>query len=133
MYASVVTVGSLLGGWGVNIVQLLVAGEGSSLADAVIAAPRSLLTGFYFLAPLAALYGMLYTVGRGFIEMLRIDDANYILGLRLNVWTSVIVFAGSAFALWRLGVRGQGAQEEVGGERGKDPAPDGAPRSQHLD
>ena len=59
MYASVVTVGSLLGGWGVNIVQLLVAGGGSSLADAVIAAPRSLLTGFYFLAPLTALFGML--------------------------------------------------------------------------
>lgn len=59
MYASVVTVGSLLGGWGVNIVQVLVASEGSSLADAVIAAPRSLLTGFYFLVPLAALYGIL--------------------------------------------------------------------------
>lgn len=57
VYASVVTAGSLLGGWGVNIVQVLVGG--SSLAEAVLAAPRSLLTGFYFLAPLAALYGML--------------------------------------------------------------------------
>lgn len=82
---------------------------------------------------IAALYGMLYTVGRGFIEMVRIDDANYVLGLRLNVWTSVAVFVGSAFAFWRLGVRGQGAQEEVGGDSGKDPAPDSAPRSQHLD
>jgi prolipoprotein diacylglyceryl transferase len=31
-----------------------------------------------------ALYGMLYTVGRGLIEMLRIDEANHVLGLRLN-------------------------------------------------
>jgi prolipoprotein diacylglyceryl transferase len=60
---------------------------------------------------IAALYGMLYTFGRGFIEMLRTDAANHILGLRLNVWTSVIVFAGSAFAFWRLGARGRTADE----------------------
>ena len=58
-----------------------------------------------------ALYGMLYTVGRGLIEMLRIDNANHVLGLRLNVWTSVIVFAGAAFAFWRLGQRRQGTEE----------------------
>jgi len=52
-----------------------------------------------------ALYVILYTFGRGFIEMLRTDAANHVLGLRLNVWTSVIVFAGAAFAYWRLGVR----------------------------
>jgi len=52
-----------------------------------------------------ALYVILYTFGRGFIEMLRTDEANHVLGLRLNVWTSVIVFAGAAFAYWRLGVR----------------------------
>ncbi|MEO8555340.1 MAG: prolipoprotein diacylglyceryl transferase [Actinomycetota bacterium] len=50
-----------------------------------------------------ALYVLLYTLGRGFIETLRIDDANHVLGLRLNVWTSVIVFAGAAFTYWRLG------------------------------
>jgi len=54
---------------------------------------------------IAALYGMLYTLGRGFIEMLRTDPANHVLGLRLNVWTSLVVFAGAAFAYWRLGVR----------------------------
>ncbi|MEO6144090.1 MAG: prolipoprotein diacylglyceryl transferase [Dermatophilaceae bacterium] len=80
-----------------------------------------------------ALYGVLYTVGRGVIEMMRTDAANHFLGLRLNVWTSVVVFAGSAFAFWRLGVRGQGAELEVGGDSGKDPAPDGPTRSQHLD
>ena len=76
-----------------------------------------------------ALYGMLYTLGRGFIEMLRTDQANYVLGLRLNVWTSMIVFAGSAFAYWRFGVsgggRGQGWQEQAnrpGGPVEGDPA-----------
>ena len=82
---------------------------------------------------IAALYGMLYTLGRGVIEMVRIDDANYILGLRLNVWTSVIVFAGSAFAFWRLGARGNGAEEQVGAASSEGPAEDGSPRSQHLD
>ena len=57
-----------------------------------------------------ALYGMLYTIGRGVIEMLRTDHANLVLGLRLNVWTSVIVFAGSAFAFWRFGVRAKRAE-----------------------
>ena len=39
-----------------------------------------------------ALYVMGYTSGRVWIEMLRTDDANHILGLRLNVWTSIVVF-----------------------------------------
>jgi prolipoprotein diacylglyceryl transferase len=41
-----------------------------------------------------ALYVMAYTAGRGWIEMLRIDDVEYqhVLGLRLNVWTSIILF-----------------------------------------
>ena len=83
---------------------------------------------------IAALYGMLYTLGRGVIEMVRIDDANYILGLRLNVWTSVIVFAGSAFAFWRFGVRSQGADEEIGAVGGTPgPAKDEAKKSQDLD
>jgi prolipoprotein diacylglyceryl transferase len=41
-----------------------------------------------------ALYVMGYTAGRVWIEMLRIDTANHILGLRLNVWTSILVFIG---------------------------------------
>jgi hypothetical protein len=41
-----------------------------------------------------ALYVMAYTAGRGWIEMLRIDDVEYqhVLGLRLNVWTSLVLF-----------------------------------------
>ena len=42
-----------------------------------------------------ALYILLYTLGRFWIELLRIDDANVVLGLRLNVWTSIIVGLGA--------------------------------------
>jgi hypothetical protein len=42
-----------------------------------------------------ALYVMAYTAGRAWIEYLRIDTANHILGLRLNDWTSIIVFIGA--------------------------------------
>lgn len=38
------------------------------------------------------LYVMAYTAGRGWIEYMRIDTVNHVLGLRLNVWTSIIVF-----------------------------------------
>jgi prolipoprotein diacylglyceryl transferase len=41
-----------------------------------------------------ALYVMTYTLGRGWIEMLRIDDVQLddVLGLRLNVWTAIVLF-----------------------------------------
>jgi prolipoprotein diacylglyceryl transferase len=39
-----------------------------------------------------ALYVMGYTLGRVWIEALRTDHANHILGLRLNIWTSIILF-----------------------------------------
>jgi prolipoprotein diacylglyceryl transferase len=42
-----------------------------------------------------ALYVMAYTVGRGWIEALRIDPAHRVLGLRLNDWTSVLVLTGA--------------------------------------
>jgi hypothetical protein len=37
---------------------------------------------------------------------LRVDHANRILGLRLNIWTSIIIF-GAAVAFLILGRRGQ--------------------------
>lgn len=42
-----------------------------------------------------ALYVALYCFGRLWIEMLRIDSANQILGLRLNVWTALLVGLGA--------------------------------------
>lgn len=38
-----------------------------------------------------AIYIALYCVGRFAIESLRIDDANTILGLRVNLWTALVV------------------------------------------
>jgi prolipoprotein diacylglyceryl transferase len=39
-----------------------------------------------------ALYVMLYTAGRGWIETLRIDTVNHLGPFRLNVWTSIVLF-----------------------------------------
>ncbi|MGW6709275.1 prolipoprotein diacylglyceryl transferase [Streptomyces sp. NPDC054956] len=39
-----------------------------------------------------ALYVAAYCVGRGWIEYMRVDEAHHVLGLRLNVWTSIVVF-----------------------------------------
>jgi prolipoprotein diacylglyceryl transferase len=49
---------------------------------------------------LFALYVAAYTLGRVWIEALRVDHANRILGLRLNIWTSIVIFAAAvAFLL----------------------------------
>ncbi|MER6240733.1 prolipoprotein diacylglyceryl transferase [Streptomyces clavifer] len=39
-----------------------------------------------------ALYVAAYCAGRAWIEYLRVDEAHHVLGLRLNVWTAIIVF-----------------------------------------
>ena len=47
-----------------------------------------------------ALYILGYTLGRVWIESLRIDEANLILGLRLNIWVSLIaLIAASAYLI----------------------------------
>ncbi|MEP6695691.1 MAG: prolipoprotein diacylglyceryl transferase [Pseudonocardiales bacterium] len=63
-----------------------------------------------------ALYVALYAVGRLWIELLRVDTANHILGLRVNVWTSLIAF-GCAVA-WIVTHRGP--REEIGGPAPQD-------------
>jgi phosphatidylglycerol---prolipoprotein diacylglyceryl transferase len=51
-----------------------------------------------------ALYAMAYTAGRAWIENMRTDEAEIIGGLRLNVWTSIIVFLGAlAYFVLRKG------------------------------
>jgi len=63
----------------------------------------------------AALYVMFYTAGRAWIENLRIDDVQLdnVLGLRLNVWTSIILFILAAlFFLWSARVH-PGREEQV--------------------
>src|SRR4051812_11792799 len=51
-----------------------------------------------------ALYVMAYTAGRFWIEMLRIDEANHVFGIRLNVFTSIVVFI--AALIYFLTVKG---------------------------
>jgi prolipoprotein diacylglyceryl transferase len=62
-----------------------------------------------------AVYVMGYTAGRSWIEYLRIDavEANDVFGLRLNVWTSIIVFIGAAVYFIVAGRRHPGREESV--------------------
>jgi prolipoprotein diacylglyceryltransferase len=58
---------------------------------------------------------MLYTAGRGWIEYLRIDSVQMddVLGLRLNVWTSIVLFVlAAAFYAWSTR-RHPGREESV--------------------
>ncbi|MEC7000876.1 MAG: prolipoprotein diacylglyceryl transferase family protein, partial [Actinomycetota bacterium] len=59
-----------------------------------------------------ALYVLLYTIGRAWIETLRIDPVNTVAGLRLNVWTSVIVGIGAAVYLV-LSARSRPGREDL--------------------
>ncbi|MFE6911720.1 prolipoprotein diacylglyceryl transferase [Streptomyces erythrochromogenes] len=72
-----------------------------------------------------ALYVAAYCVGRGWIEYMRVDEAHHILGVRLNVWTSIVVFV-LAVVYFVLSAKLRPGREEVvepdrpGGEDGKD-------------
>lgn len=59
-----------------------------------------------------ALYVLLYCLGRVWIEYLRIDTANTILGVRLNVWTSILVGLGALIYLI-VSARMRPGREEV--------------------
>lgn len=60
-----------------------------------------------------AVYVASYTVGRAWIEYLRVDDANHILGLRLNDWTCLFVFIGAVVCLVVSAKRHPGREEIV--------------------
>jgi hypothetical protein len=45
---------------------------------------------------------MAYTVGRFWIEALRVDPAHHFLGLRINDWVSIIVFLGALLYFTRV-------------------------------
>jgi prolipoprotein diacylglyceryl transferase len=72
-----------------------------------------------------ALYVMAYTLGRGWIEYLRIDpvEANDVLGLRLNVWTSIVVFLCATVYFTLVGRRHPDREDSVWRE-GHEPAPE---------
>jgi len=45
-------------------------------------------------------YVAAYTVGRGGIELLRVDHANHVLGMRVNTWMPILVCAAALGYLW---------------------------------
>ncbi|PJE98485.1 prolipoprotein diacylglyceryl transferase [Streptomyces carminius] len=65
-----------------------------------------------------ALYVAGYTVGRFWIEYLRIDEAHEFLGLRLNNWTSIAVFLAAVLYLVVSARRRPGREDVV------EPVPD---------
>ena len=74
-----------------------------------------------------ALYVAAYCVGRAWIEMLRIDpvQANDVLGLRLNVWTSIVLFVLSVGYFVVSARRHPG--REASALRDPEPAEEGGP------
>ncbi|GAA0458807.1 prolipoprotein diacylglyceryl transferase [Streptomyces stramineus] len=86
-----------------------------------------------------ALYVAAYTVGRFWFEYLRVDDAHHVLGLRLNGWTSIVVFIGAVVYMVVSAKRAPGRETVVepaavaeagegdaGADRsGGEPRPDG--------
>jgi hypothetical protein len=52
----------------------------------------------------------MYCVARGLIETMRIDDARLILGIRLNVFTALIVGAGALLYLVRSSEKNPGRE-----------------------
>jgi prolipoprotein diacylglyceryl transferase len=73
-----------------------------------------------------AVYVMAYTAGRAWIEYLRIDavEANNVFGLRLNDWTSIVVFLGGLVYFVVVGRLHPGREESVWRE-GREPEPEG--------
>ncbi len=80
-----------------------------------------------------ALYVMAYTLGRGWIEDLRIDSVELddVGGLRFNVWTSIVLFlVAAAYFVWAS--RKHSGREESVYVVGREPEPeDGAVDSRH--
>lgn len=65
-----------------------------------------------------ALYVVAYTVGRFRTEYLRIDASHTFFGLRLNNWTSVVVFVG-AIACLVVSARRHPGLDEVSRPKGE--------------
>jgi prolipoprotein diacylglyceryl transferase len=72
-------------------------------------------------------YVVLYTLGRAWIELLRIDTAEHVLGLRLNVWTCILVFCLAVAVLVVSSRRHPGRQESVWLPGRREGAQEGVP------
>jgi prolipoprotein diacylglyceryl transferase len=83
---------------------------------------------FRFKPPaLFALYVSYYTAGRFFEELLRIDPAHELAGLRLNAWVSLVVFVCSTvfFVWWQFLRGGEEGPGWVGRRRRERREPEG--------
>ncbi|MDX6315672.1 MAG: hypothetical protein QOF44_5136 [Streptomyces sp.] len=81
-----------------------------------------------------AVYVAAYTVGRFWIESLRVDDAHHILGMRLNDWTSIVVFIGAVVYFVISAKRHPGREEIVEPAAvAADAAPDPDADDSHAD
>jgi prolipoprotein diacylglyceryl transferase len=69
---------------------------------------RSLAPGQLF-----GLYVAGYPVGRIVVEKLRTDEAELILGQRLNVWTSIVVFFLGVWIVWFTGRRARREEQPL--------------------
>jgi hypothetical protein len=77
-----------------------------------------------------------YFLGRLWIEALRTDEASEILGLRVNIWLSIIGIGASAVVLLVRGVRRRPDDSEEpyrDGHRWVDPRAEGAGESGEAD
>ncbi|MFJ9027135.1 prolipoprotein diacylglyceryl transferase [Streptomyces sp. NPDC102274] len=67
-----------------------------------------------------ALYVAAYCAGRAWIEYMRVDEAHHILGLRLNLWTAMIIFVLAVVYLVVSSKLRPGREEIVEPDKGAD-------------
>lgn len=60
-----------------------------------------------------AAYVALYCLGRLGVEMMRVDDATHILGLRINIWTSILVGGAAVAYFFVVGAKRPGRETSV--------------------
>ncbi len=80
-----------------------------------------------------AAYVMAYTAGRVWIEYLRVDPVNDIFGVRLNVWTSIIVFLAAAAYFVVTTRRHPGRETDVQPEPAADGPADAVLADEHSE
>jgi prolipoprotein diacylglyceryl transferase len=82
------------------------------------------------------LYAMYYTLGRVWIEAMRIDEAEQInlfgITTRLNVWTSIFVFVAALIVFVLVGLKGR-PEPDTPYLAGRGPAAEGAGKSEDAD
>lgn len=73
----------------------------TALAFFLMKLPKFIGNRFTNPGDLFAIYVLGYTVGRLWIEALRVDTATLILGLRLNIWVTLLVLLSAVTYLYK--------------------------------